>query len=67
MPAQVRRDHVRRLIDEGGQVVEVLPPAEYAFMHLKDAVNLPLNTIHADNVQALDRSRPVIVYCNDFQ
>jgi rhodanese-related sulfurtransferase len=67
MPAQVGREQVRRLIDEGGQLVEVLPPAEYAFMHLKGAVVVPLNTMHAENLQGLDRTLPVIVYCNDFQ
>jgi rhodanese-related sulfurtransferase len=67
MPNKVDREEVRRLMDEGGQLVEVLPPPEYAFMHPKGAVNLPLKDMHAANVQGLDRTRPVIVYCMDTQ
>jgi rhodanese-related sulfurtransferase len=67
MPGQVGRDEVRRLVNEGGQLVEVLPPPEYAFMHLQGAVNVPLKDLYPSNVGELDPSRPVIVYCNDFQ
>jgi len=32
---------LRRLIDAGAQLVEVLPAQEYAEMHLPGAVNIP--------------------------
>lgn len=52
---------------EGAQVVEVLPPAEYAEEHLPGAVNIPLKELNRETAMQLDRSRPVIVYCHDYQ
>ena len=68
MPSNIDRDEVQRLTDqEGGQLIEVLPPREYSETHLPGAVNIPLKQLDADQVQSLDRSRPVIVYCHDAQ
>ena len=47
------------------QLVEVLPADAYAKAHLPDAINLPLGSLREDEVDALDRSRPVVVYCWD--
>jgi rhodanese-related sulfurtransferase len=67
MPKSAYREDVRRLIDEGAQVVEVLPPEEYEAYHIKGAVNLPLEQLNAQSAAQLDRERPIVVYCNDFQ
>jgi len=56
---------LRRLLDDGAQLVEVLPAGEYAEMHLPGAVNIPLKTLDAATTAGLDRDRPVIVYCWD--
>lgn len=56
---------LKRLLDEGAQLVEVLPPAEYAEEHLPRAINIPLKELDATSVEPLDRSRPVVVYCWD--
>lgn len=56
---------LRRLLDEGAQLVEVLPAGEYAEMHLPGAVNIALKTLDATTTAGLDRSRPVVVYCWD--
>ncbi|MBN9098169.1 MAG: rhodanese-like domain-containing protein [Pseudonocardia sp.] len=56
---------LRTLLDEGAQLVEVLPAPEYDEMHLPGAVNIPLKTLDATTTAGLDRSRPVIVYCWD--
>ena len=56
---------VRRLLDEGAQLVEVLPAAEYDEQHLPGALNLPLKELDADSTRVLDRFRPVVVYCWD--
>ena len=56
---------VRRLVDEGAALVEVLPDAEYAEEHLPGAISLPLKRLDADAVASLDRSRPIVVYCWD--
>jgi rhodanese-related sulfurtransferase len=65
MAREIDRDGVRRLIEQGAQVVDVLPPREYSEDHLPGAINLPLRKIEAGARQVLDPSRPVIVYCWD--
>jgi rhodanese-related sulfurtransferase len=56
---------LRRLLDEGAQLVEVLPAEEYAEMHLPGAINIPLKTLDAATTAGVDRARPVVVYCWD--
>jgi rhodanese-related sulfurtransferase len=65
MAREIDRDGVRRLMEQGAQVVEVLPAQEYSEDHLPGAINLPLRQIEAEASQVLDPSRPVIVYCWD--
>jgi rhodanese-related sulfurtransferase len=65
MPAEIRRDEVRKLLDRGAQLVEVLPSPEYEEDHLPGAVHLPLRQIEARATEVLDRNRAVIVYCWD--
>jgi len=62
MPANVDRDDVQRLIEEGAQLVEVLPPTEYEEMHLPGAINIPLKSLDRETTAQLERDRPVIVY-----
>ncbi len=67
MPAPIDRDRVQALLAQGARLVEVLPEDEYAYEHLPGAINLPLKTLDAASVSALDRDRPVIAYCYDYQ
>lgn len=68
MPTSVDRDDVARLVrDDRAQVVEVLPRREFEWAHLPGAVSVPLKELDARSVARLDRDRPVIVYCDDFQ
>ncbi len=62
MPTSIDRDDVQRLMGEGAQLVEVLPPAMYEEMHLPAAVNIPLKDLNRDTTAKLERDRPVIVY-----
>ena len=67
MPNAIDRDEVRRLVaEEGAQLVEVLPRDEYEAEHIPGAINIPLKELNAESTHRLDRSRPVITYCNDF-
>jgi rhodanese-related sulfurtransferase len=68
MMQTIDRKAVRDLVESrGAQLVEVLPEEEYDWAHLPGAVNLPLKSVTAGSASAaLDRSRPVIAYCNDF-
>lgn len=69
MPVPIDRDQVSRLVaEEAAQVVEVLPRPEYDWAHLAGATHLWLGDMDPATVQGrLDPSRPVVVYCNDFQ
>jgi rhodanese-related sulfurtransferase len=63
----IDRDRVQELLVAGAQLVEVLPAEEYDDEHLPGAINIPLKTLNRETTAALDRSRPVVVYCYDYQ
>ena len=65
MPEEMGRREVQRLLEEGAQLVEVLPREEYEEEHLPGAVNIPLRRIDDEAAKVLDPSAPVIVYCWD--
>ncbi len=62
MPTNIDRDEVQRLIRDGAQLVEVLPPQEYEDEHLAGAINIPLKSLDRETAAALERDRPTIVY-----
>jgi rhodanese-related sulfurtransferase len=63
----IDRGGVQRLLEEGAQLVEVLPRREYQEEHLPGAIHLPLKELTPERASALDRHRPVVVYCFDQQ
>jgi rhodanese-related sulfurtransferase len=65
VPTPIELSHLRGLIASGAQLVEVLPPDDFAEYHLPGAVNLPLKTLGAASAAVLDRNRPIVVYCYD--
>jgi len=65
MPRPIDRDEVRRLVDGGAQLVDVLPANEYESDHLPGAINMPLRRLEEEARSALDRDRPVVLYCSD--
>jgi phage shock protein E len=68
MPIPIDRDEVQRLVaKEAAQIVEVLPAAEYEDEHIAGAISIRLKELDAEAPRALDRGRPVIVYCYDYQ
>jgi rhodanese-related sulfurtransferase len=67
-PRSIDRDEVRRLIaDEDAQLVEVLPAQDFEEEHIVGAINIPLKELDERAPRELERERPVIVYCNDYQ
>lgn len=66
MSNRIELDELQALISAGAQVVEVLPPEEYAEVHLPAAINLPLKELDAQSAAILDRRNPVVVYCFDY-
>ena len=59
------RDQVRRLVDEGAQLVEVLERRQYELAHLPGALHIPAWELTRSRADELDRTRPVVVYCFD--
>jgi rhodanese-related sulfurtransferase len=66
MPKDIGLDEMRRLVDEGAPVVEVLPCREYDEEHIPGAVNIPLKTLDETTAAQLDKTRPVVVSCWDY-
>jgi rhodanese-related sulfurtransferase len=66
MAGRIESDELRRMIDAGAQLVEVLPEQEFSELHLPGAVNIPLKKLDATTVADLDRRNPLVVYCWDY-
>jgi len=66
MAREIDRERVRRLMEQGAQIIDVLPAREYGEDHLPGAVNLPIRRIEAEASRVLDPGRPIVVYCADF-
>jgi rhodanese-related sulfurtransferase len=67
VPTAIFRDEVRRLVEEGVQLLDVLPREEYEDEHLPAAINIPLKELDRETTVRLRRDAPVIVYCHDYQ
>jgi len=61
----IGRDEVRRLVETGAQLVEVLPKNEFDEDHIPGAISLPLRRLEKEARATLDPARPIIVYCWD--
>ena len=60
----VDRNAIEEMVKHGAQLIEVLPPDEYAEDHLPGAVSHPLRQLD-EQIDEIDRNRAVIVYCWD--
>jgi len=66
MSENIDYTRLRELLDEGAQLVEVLPADEYEEEHLPGAISIPLKELDADSTSKLDKSVPTVVYCWDY-
>jgi rhodanese-related sulfurtransferase len=66
MSEKIDYQGLRRLLDEGAQLVEVLPREEYEEEHLPGAISIPLKELDRESAGQLDEERPVVVYCWDY-
>jgi rhodanese-related sulfurtransferase/sulfur carrier protein ThiS len=57
----------RRLLDDGAQVLEVLPESAWREQHLPGAISLPLPQMRKDALRDLDPDAPTVVYCYDHE
>jgi rhodanese-related sulfurtransferase len=67
MPTVIDRHAVQQLVQQGTQLVDVLPVREYEAEHIPGAINIPLKTLSRETAKRLDANRPVITYCHDYQ
>jgi phage shock protein E len=67
MSTDVDRFQLQRMVKEGAQLVDVLLAREYVEEHLPGAISLPLKKLDRSTSAQLDRGRPVILYCADYQ
>jgi rhodanese-related sulfurtransferase len=68
MPIAIDRIELKRLLSEqAAQLVEVLPAAGYKDEHLPGTINIPLRELNEETTGRLDSTRPLIVYCYDYQ
>ncbi len=66
-PREISREDVRRFVEAGAQLVDVLPREEYEEEHLAGAISIPLKELDAETTAGLRKDAPVIVYCHDLQ
>jgi phage shock protein E len=67
MPIEINREEVVTMAAVGAQLVEALPARQYEEERLPGAINIPLKKLDRRTAATLDRNRPVIVYCYDYQ
>ncbi len=69
MSESIDRKRVQQLVENGAQLIEVLPAQEYEEGRIQGAINIPLKKLNRDAVHAapLDPTRAVITYCWDYQ
>ena len=65
MPTSIDLVELKRLLDQGVQLIDVLAPDEFADEHLPGAVNIPLKQLDAESAAQLNPRKPVAVYCHD--
>ena len=65
--ASIDLTRVIELQNQGAQVVEVLSRKQFDEQHIPGAMSLPLSKFKSSELAKLDKTRPVIVYCWDYQ
>lgn len=65
MARSILYPELRKLLDGGAQLVEVLPEDEYRDEHLPGALNIPLKKLDAETTADLDKRKAIVVYCWD--
>jgi rhodanese-related sulfurtransferase len=59
---EVSREEAQKLIDEGGQLVDVRAQHEWDAGHIAGATHVPLAEL-SERAGEIDRERPVVLYC----
>lgn len=67
MSRVIDREEVRRLLEAGAQLVDVLSLKEYERAHLPGAIHIPLKVLGQETPARIRMDTPVITYCYDLQ
>ena len=62
MFTNIDRARLLDLIEDGAQIVDVLPEREYTAQHIPGAINIPLKRLDLEATAVLARDKPVVVY-----
>ena len=62
MTYEIQCEELRELVENGGQLIDVRSSLEYRQGALKDAVNIPVESI-PQSTNTIDRNKPVMLYC----
>jgi len=65
----IDRETLKRMMDkdEDVKLVEVLMPKPFEEVHIKGAINIPLNTIGKEASRQFNKDDFIVVYCADTQ
>ena len=53
---------IEDLLNDGGIILDVRTPGEYQSGHIKNSINIPLDTL-SSKLDKLDKNKPVITCC----
>jgi rhodanese-related sulfurtransferase len=67
MPKMIELEEVQQLLGEGAQLLDVMSREAYDDSHLPGAIHISLKELDEHSAVRLDRDRPVITYCSDYQ
>lgn len=54
---------IQQDVSNGGQLLDVRTPEEFTASHIDSAVNLSLQDIEQGKIPAVDKSKPLYLYC----
>ena len=67
MPTMIELGEVQRLLGEGAQLLDMMSREAYEYSHLPGAIHVSLKELDEQSAARLDRERPIITYCSDYQ
>lgn len=58
-------EQLREIYGQGAVLLDVRPPDEFAAGHLPEAINIPIVLLYEGRLNALPRTKPIIVYSEE--
>ncbi len=63
---QVKVSEIRKIVENGGFIIDVREPHEWELGHIKNAVNIPMSMFR-QRLNEIPKDRPVYVHCRSAQ